>query len=260
MIKIDAIVLAGSKNTGKLQEVSSASYEALIPLANKPMIVYVLEALRSCDRVGKVVVVGPRELKAYLEEGETLVESKEYLSTNLQLGIRAVNKKRRVLIVTSDIPMLNAEVVEDFLARCERVDADLYYPVVSREVSERAFPGVERTYIRVKEGSFTGGNIFLVSPELVRNSKELVDKALHLRKKPLKLAYMLGLGFILRFIMRRVTFAEVEARAKKVFNVNGIAIITPFVELGVDVDKPSDYALMNQFFLAQKNAEEESAE
>ncbi|NLM69130.1 MAG: hypothetical protein GX177_03905, partial [Firmicutes bacterium] len=52
-MQVDAIVLAGAKNDGKLQEVSSCQYEALIKINDKPMLCYVINALKSSAYIGK---------------------------------------------------------------------------------------------------------------------------------------------------------------------------------------------------------------
>ena len=43
---MDAIILAGAGNTGKLREVSTAAAEATIPVAGRPMVWHVVSAQR----------------------------------------------------------------------------------------------------------------------------------------------------------------------------------------------------------------------
>ena len=45
-MRIDAVVLAGAKNDGKLQQADPAEYEALIDIHGRVMLDYVLAALR----------------------------------------------------------------------------------------------------------------------------------------------------------------------------------------------------------------------
>ena len=45
---VDAVVLAGQANQGALRDVSSATNEALIEVAGRPMLQYVIDALAGC--------------------------------------------------------------------------------------------------------------------------------------------------------------------------------------------------------------------
>jgi len=52
---IDAIILAGSLNDGKLKDSSPVLYEALITIGKKAMIEYVIDALLNSSNIGKIV-------------------------------------------------------------------------------------------------------------------------------------------------------------------------------------------------------------
>ena len=103
-------------------------------------------------------------------------------------GAEALKNSPQVLVVTSDIPFIHKEAIEDFLDRCADLQADLYYPIISKEANEQVFPGCIRTYVTLKEGTFTGGNMVLSTPRLLSNSKALVEKVVIFRKKPWRLA------------------------------------------------------------------------
>ncbi len=242
-MKIDAIVLAGSENKGKLTEISSCRYEALIPIHGRSMISYVIAALRTSEKVGNIAVVGPGELRSSLAEDIALVPSADSFSDNIQRGVGHFSHRERVLLVTSDIPLLHREALEDFLQRCGDFSKDIYYPIVSREANERRFPGVPRTYVRTKDGVFTGGNIMLVSPAAVRECKDTVERIVALRKKPWILFRMLGFWFIVRFVFRRAALREFERRVEEILDVKASAVVSPYPEIGTDVDKPADWAL-----------------
>lgn len=241
---IDAIVLAGAANTGKLREVSSASSEAMIPVHGRPMVSYVVNALLDSSDIGRIIVVGPAELRdldygerneriLYIPSGSTMVE-------NLLSAVDHVSGQHRVLVVTSDIPLLTSEAVSDFIKRCKEVDADIYYPIVSKETNEAKYPGVQRTYVKLKEGTFTGGNLALVAPSALSKGRRVIEQAFLMRKKPVKLARLLGFRFIIKFVFNRLSLHEIEARATDILGCSGRAVVSPYPEVGIDVDKPSD--------------------
>ncbi|HEY8417919.1 MAG TPA: hypothetical protein VIK93_07785, partial [Limnochordales bacterium] len=159
----------------------------------------------------------------------------------------------RLLVVTSDIPLVTAAAIEDFLDRCRRRDAaagpralDAFYPMVSRENSEARFPGQRRTYVRLRSGSYTGGNCVLLSPAVLLKQRELFEQAVALRKDPVRMARLLGLGFIIRFLTRRLEAADIERVVRERLGINGAIIEVPYAEIGFDVDKPEDLELAHR--------------
>lgn len=253
---MDAIILAGAENTGKLREVSTAAAEATIPVAGRPMVWHVVSALRKSRYVGRIIVVGPDEVArvdygiepgrvVHLPSGETMID-------NLLKAVDYAREQPHVLVVTSDVPLLTPEAVDDFIERCKPFEADIYYPVVSKETNEALYPGVQRTYVRLREGTFTGGNLALVAPEALRRGRTVIQQAFLMRKKPIKLARLLGFRFILKFVFNRLGLHEIEERAATVLGCTGRAVISPYPEVGIDVDKPSDLELVERV-LAGKN-------
>lgn len=259
---IDAILLAGAPNRGPLKDVSSAASEAMIEIAGRPMFSYVVDALRASPSIGRILVVGPPDVRRYAEQAlreqrVESVESGERMIDNLFRGLQPLAGDRMVLIATSDIPLLTAEAVEDFLARCKELGAgrqvDLYYPIVSKEANEAQFPGVKRTYVRLRDGTFTGGNLALITPKVAAEGREVIEQAFAMRKRPIRLARLFGVKFIFKFIFRRLTVGELEEGAFRILGFRGAAVPCPYPEIGIDVDKPDDLQLVEQV-MAQRGA------
>lgn len=243
---IAALVLAGAKNDGPLQEVSEAPYEAFIELGGRPMIQYVLDALRGAKTVGSVGIVGPvDELRQRLRlQDEKLIAAAGGLLDNLERGARALSDGGWLLVLSADIPLVDATAIDDFLSRCAAIGPkDAYYPLVSREDSERAFPGVKRTYFHLREGAFTGGNFVLLRPEMLLRAKQIFEQAVELRKKPVQMARLLGLGFILKFVFRRLSAQDAERVILAKLGIDGAVVRVPYASVGFDVDKPTDFAI-----------------
>ncbi|RKO67909.1 nucleotidyltransferase family protein [Desulfofundulus salinus] len=246
---VDAVVLAGSPNNGPLKECSSVPYEALIPIGSKAMVQYVVEALAQTRGVNRIVVVGPRqELVNHLKDDRVrVVPAGSGLLENVQRGLEELPGTRRVLLVSSDIPLITPRAIEDFLELCQDQEADLYYPIVPKEAVESRFAiPVRRTYVNLKEGVFTGGNLFLLNPEVVSRCLPLGQQLVAARKSPLRLCRLVGLGFLIRFLLNRVTLEEAQARVSSLLGIRGVVVISRYPEVGVDVDKPVDLALVTR--------------
>ena len=57
---------------------------------------------------------------------------------------------------------------------------------------------------------------------------------------------MLGFVFILKFLAKQLSMGELEKRASSILGYKGVFIISPYPELGTDVDKPSDLQLVRK--------------
>lgn len=250
MTKIDVIILAGADNDGALKAVTDTPYEALIMLAGKPMVKYVVDAAAKSRYVDRVVIVGPeRQLREFFDDkvfhiaqcGDSMVE-------NILIGIEMLQSRGKVLLLTSDIPLITPEAIDDFIDRCNAAEGDVYYPIVSREANDAKYPGVKRTYVRLKEGVFTGGNMALLQPQIVRKNHRMIERAVSMRKKPWQLSRLLGFKFIVKFIFNKLSLNEIEQRVQLMLGFRGIGIISPYPEVGIDVDKPSDLYLMQKVY------------
>lgn len=128
--------------------------------------------------------------------------------------------------------------------------ADLYYPIVDKRVGELKYPVVKRTYVNLREGVFTGGNLFLVNPEIVEHTAPRVRKFLDYRKNPLKMVTLLGFSFLLRYlVLKNLTLSELEQKVSDMWAIRGAVIVSPWPEVGIDVDKPSDLQLARAVLL-----------
>ncbi|NLV91442.1 MAG: NTP transferase domain-containing protein [Firmicutes bacterium] len=260
-MKVDAIVLAGARNDGPLKTRSAAEYEALIAVNGRPLVDYVVQALLDCGQIDRIIIVGPKSLQKLYRDPKIRVKlHRESMVENVKVGLTEVSPEAKVLLVTADIPLLTGEAVTDFLHRCQAHEAAIYYPIVRKESNEAAYPNVERTYLKLKDGVFTGGNLALLEPKVISQCYQLLERVVALRKQPVKLVRMLGLSFIIRLAFNRLTIAEIEKRAERILGFTGVAIESPFPQIGVDVDKPSDLDLVTRILATEGNQQGEVAE
>ncbi|HOV79141.1 MAG TPA: nucleotidyltransferase family protein [Bacillota bacterium] len=243
---IDAVVLAGSPNDGPLQECSPVLHEALIPIGGRAMVEYVVDALLNSRQIRRVLVVGPEaELSSMLSGDRVSVAgSAGGIMQNIEAGLSRLPGAKRVLLATSDIPMLTSEAVDDFLTLCGDMSGDLYYPVISRNEVEKKFPSTRRTYVSLRSGVYTGGNLFIINPAKFKMCVDNGQKLISLRKSPVGLCRLLGVVFVVKFLTRTLTLHEAEKKVSELLGIKGTVVISRFPEIGVDVDKPDDLELV----------------
>lgn len=242
---MDVIVMAGGRMGPEdpLYAMTGMTNKTLIPIAGKPMIQYVVDALAGSPKVEKFVLVGltPEECPD-LGVPVAYVSSQAGIFDNVMAGIKKLRQIKPdaelAIMSTADIPLLTTEMVDWFVETCTATDHDVYYTAVERSVMERRFVQSGRTFIPLRDGAYCGGDIFMARTDLIHSNQALIDKLMEARKSFLKQVRLLGLGFLIRFALRRLTVADAERRVSKTLNVRGRAIITPYAEMGMDVDKP----------------------
>jgi len=240
--RVDVVVLAGG---GGIEEGGCA--KALVSLDSRLMVDYVVEALAGSQNIEKIALVGDNKEMASLCGGREGLFFAEQGATPLQsfaAGVEALGETSGwIMACTGDIPFLTVEAIDDFISRCREREADFYYPIVKKETVEKRFPGAKRTYAGLKDGAFTGGNIFLISREAISGCLPVAEDFVRLRKKPAALARLVGFGILWKYVFGQLTIAEAEQRVSEIVGARGLAVISGYPEIGVDVDKASDLQL-----------------
>lgn len=236
---VEAIVLAGGKPSDPLAQRFSVAAKTLVPYKGRPLVEYTLESLTQSGL--EVIFVGPKA-NLYPSPKQSLPDRGGIIE-NLEAGL-GVASANRVLVATGDMPFLTPEAVRWVLNNAPQ--AGFVYCVIAKETIEKRFPGMRRTYARVREGSFTGGNIVLIDKALFYSALPLLKRALALRKQPLALAQMVGFGTLLQVVLGLAAIPGLETRVSQILGVPARALVTPYAEVGVDIDKEEDLVWLEE--------------
>lgn len=254
---MNVVVLAGDKKVNPnisdsdIQSEATAKIrnKALLRLKNKYMIEYIIDTLRRSSMIDKIAVVGPKDQLTPILEGKVdyIIESTDSIVTNGLMALEYFEGDSQVLIATSDIPMLTVEALEDFIHQALNAKADLCYSVVDKKINDKKYPEVKRTYARLWEGQFTGGNIFLFNPAAKDKCKDFIEQMLEYRKSPAKMAMVLGFGFLIRLALGVLTINAVQRKCEKLLGIKAAVVISEYPEVGNDVDKISDIQFVEKY-------------
>ncbi len=241
--RIGAIVLAGGPVPKSLAHL--CAYRALLPLGGRFIIEYILEALAGTPEVCATVAVVPAGARAALGQyAPQLVDAGESLMVNMARGAEALAgaEVTHLLFVTADIPLITTAALSSYLQQSLATGADFTYPIIPRADCEARFPGAKRTYVKIRDGVFTGGNAVFAGANFFEDKQQLIEDVYNARKAPLKLAGILGWGTLARFLGGTADLAKLEGVASRILGAPARAIISHYAELGFDVDKPEDLA------------------
>lgn len=248
---MDAIVTAGGipQPNDPLYSFSQGEAKALIDVAGKPMIQWVLDALGEARHVDNVIIVGlspkshlqcKKPLHYLPNQGKMLANLVAGIEKSLELNPQA----QYVLIVSSDIPTIQPHMVDWLIETCMQTQDDLYYGICPREVMERRFPGSKRTYTRLKDMEVCGADMNIVHVRMAREHLDVWEALIANRKNPLAQARVLGLDTFFLLLTRRITLDEAVQRFSQRVGVKGRAIVWQYAEPCMDVDKPYQLELV----------------
>lgn len=242
---ISAIILAGAP-IGEFGDGSNDNISrAMVKLKDKPMIDYILGPI--CENVDETFVVGNIETEYncnILKPAKTLME-------NIQIALNEV-KGDYILLSTSDIPLITKDDVEKFIAESKNTNCGFVYPICSREVCNKYYPELKRTYVNVKEGSFTGGNIMFMKKDFLVKIMPIMKELYNARKSPLKIAKMIGFDVIWRLLFVKMcpsvlSIDFLEGRISKIFGDKVKALIMESPNICEDCDKPDDIICFEKY-------------
>jgi GTP:adenosylcobinamide-phosphate guanylyltransferase len=252
-MKVDAVILAGGE--GAVID-PAERIKGLVPVGGRPMVEWVVEALREADTVEGVAVVVPtaEALGSWVDKVDKLVVSDGRFADNIFAGVDSFRSDRPTLVTTGDLPALTPEAVDDFVVRSLERHADFSYPLVREDDMLAQFPGSERTFVSIAGGRVTGGNMAVLSPELVARNRDIGQRLFETRKSPLAMARVIGFPFIFKLLAGRLKPEDVERKMGELMGGRCVAIFTTHASIGADVDKPIDVVVAERVLFARAEA------
>ena len=237
----DAVILAGGHTPRELRD--RTPYKACLTIGEDPMILPVIRALCETPSVERVIVLAPKAVLNAIDcpDRVILAEGGATLTDTLRRALTLARRDRPILLAASDIPLLTASAVEYFCQSARRERADLAYPIVRKEILTALCPHAHRTYVRLKDGTFTGGNLLYIGGGVSESLLAFADRIFRARKRPWRIAALFGLRFCLAFLLGRLGIGDIEQHLAELWGRRCRALIMPYPELAMDVDKLSDY-------------------
>lgn len=249
---ITAAILAGGGPDDEVAQAAGKQSKALATVEGRPLIAWVLDALRASETVGEIIAVeGPgraltesdghrSDLRIVTADGSRLIDT-------FTMAAKACPKAERILIVTVDLPLLTPEAVDGFVRSCQETQGGLSYPIVRAEAFDEAFPGRGKTVVPLREGRFTGGNLAIAERRFVQEQAPAIARTLDRRKSPVGMARVFGLPFVARLLMGTLSISDLERRGGEMLGTKLAAVPVRWPEIGFDVDHAEDLELAGRF-------------
>lgn len=232
------IILAGGKLDEAFAAQTGLEWRCDLKFQDESFLDIGIRCLRPFGEV--VVVGGPRRDDVEWHEGG------ERFFDSFSRGV-AAGGMGTFLMASADLPFLTSEAVSDFIEICQKDPAAIHYPIVNLETMGPRFGGMKRTSLRLREGEFTGGNLFFVDGAVMRKVMPRMEAAYQARKNVLKLGGLLGMPTLLAIIAAKVVPGSVSIRRLEQLVGESLgapvrAIVSTFPEIAADIDSSEHFA------------------
>ncbi|MFW6148697.1 MAG: NTP transferase domain-containing protein [Atribacterota bacterium] len=254
--KFKTLLLAGGKSKPALYKVTGQKYKALMTINAidpRPIVYHMIEVLQKTKYISQLYIASPEEVQEELTLIKDIMLSPSGISLmdTLKLNMPQFTEETYILIATCDLPMVQNQHIEHFIEKClVNPGFDIYYSVIKKDIYTRAFPcnDLRRIYANLVEGTFTGGNLFLINPKIVSDCAKTIEQFILFRKHPLKMAKILGNRIVIKYLKKCLSIRELEKLVPHFLKgYTGKAILAD-PEIALDIDKPIQLeALKSQF-------------
>ena len=242
---MDTILVAGGipKPGTPLYPYTQGKPKALLPIAGKPMIQWVLDALSGASKIDRLVVVGlEANCGLVCDKAITLLPDQGGLVDNILSGLKCLLElnptAEYVLLAFADIPTITAEMVDWVVATASEIQHEVILFQVSQQVMEARFLGARRRYDRLRDVTITPGDLNVVAVKAILQNIELAQRFANARHNILRIAALIGFDTLFYIFLRRFDLAGFVKHLSGKFGLDGQIVLCPYAEVAMDVDKP----------------------
>jgi GTP:adenosylcobinamide-phosphate guanylyltransferase len=237
---LKAVITAGGPIDGEFAAAADTRLKALAMVRGRTMLARTIDALRAIG-VTRIAVVGNDAIRAACGESvERVVPDRGSGARNVLGALDAWPEDGGPLLyLTCDMPYLDAGSLRDFVDRTPR--EALAMPLCEYAAFARRYPGAEGFGISLSGERVVNGGAFHIPAGGSARIRSFATQLFDARKAPWRMATIAGPLLLLRFLIGRVTIAQLEARARTLLDMPVLAIRNCAPELGFDADTIADY-------------------
>jgi molybdopterin-guanine dinucleotide biosynthesis protein A len=258
--RFTALVLAGSRPGGDpLAKAMGVTHKALVPIEGKPMLRWVLQALRAASEVERIAICGleaaditDSELRSHVAESRAVFLPSRATPTRSVLHSMQELQQLPLLVTTADHPLLTAEMIDYFCRHAREVGGDVAVGLTAGDTVRTAYPHARRTFLPFHDASYCGCNLFAFLTTRAERATTYWTRVEQHRKRPWRMIGELGPTVLLRFLLRRLSLADALRLVSERMEVEAHAVLLPWAEAGLDVDKLSHLEMAREIARARR--------
>jgi len=256
---VTAILLAGARPIpDPLAQAAGVPVKPLAPVGGEPMINRPARALLAHPAIGEVIVLTQRA-DAFAADPATawlaahprvrFERGGQGIASSLLDLIETRARSFPLLLTTADHVLLDMAMLDQFVA--EAAGADVAVAMVERATLLARYPQSRRTWLKFRDGWWSGANIFWIGSAKARPVIALWQEVEQDRKKGWKILSAFGPVALAGALLRIVTLRGGMARIGRRFGLTARLVAMASPEACIDADKPADVTLIEAILAAR---------
>ncbi|MDP4823206.1 MAG: nucleotidyltransferase family protein, partial [Aestuariivirgaceae bacterium] len=227
------------------------THKCLLEVGGIPMLARVVVVLNRHPAIGRILISIEDEtlIKKALGRDAAHVEfirSGDSAAASALLALNSGRLAHPVLLTTADHALLTPEMVTDFIAASESVNADLTVGLARAEVILKAYPNAKRTFLKFGRDRVSGCNLYGLKTANSARVLQFWRAVEQDRKSPLKLMRAFGPRLLLAWATGLTSLHGAFKLASKRLGVIAVPVLMRQANAAVDVDKPADKELVER--------------
>jgi len=262
--KFRTVILAGERPGGSpLSHAFNVAASVMVPVAGKPALARVIEAIDNSQTAGGGIICGPAA-EAVGEDpalhGLLHHPGFEWLEPASGPAASALSAVRKLdhfptLLTAGDHALLTGEIVDAFCRQAldsgTEKRCDLVIGFVPYQLVRDAWPESRRTVLKFSNGRYCGSNLFAIMTPRGGRALEFWRQAEADRKKPWRIARRFGFIALVLYLLRLLSLDAALAGLSKAAGCRIGHVAVGFARAAVDVDSIEDQKLAEKILSGQ---------
>lgn len=252
---LHVIITAGGELPRELHALTDARVKALLPVGERTLLERAIAAVAASELTSDIAVVGNDDVLRALTPNAQHVEAGATAVENLYRGFlfHGANLNDEFLALSPDLPFITTAAVDEFITQSRAV-SEMSFPVISAADFLAEYPGAPNRFERLDGEPVTMGSSIYINGQMLKTNIPLFHDFFVSRKRPHKLAALLGLPIALAYLTGRTRLAQLEARARQLTGgaVRGVRVRAAGIAFDIDKRREYDYALQHLRRIGEK--------
>ena len=247
---MNVLILAGERAGGDpLALAEGVANKTQIVIQGQTMLAHVLPAVKQLIPTPTLFLSGPAHAGA---ADITIISTAQTPCTSVLKALEHIAFPG--LITTADHPLLTPAILNEFLQKAAVLEGDVCVGLVPLTLVQQHYPHNRRTKLRFSDGSYSGANLFLLRNANAMGLIEFWRLMEANRKSPWRMIRVLGLGSIVRYALRILSFTDVVSliAARSGCAIAPVMLSDPHA--AIDVDKASDLVLVREIMQSRQRS------
>ena len=249
-----SIILAGERPGGSpISHAFSVAACVMVPVAGRPALSRVIQALDDSNQVNGGVICGPSaEIVSASADVQSVLAAQgfDWLAPSSGPAASALSALESLdhfpaLLTAGDHALLTGEIVDDFCKQAisSNPNHDLVIGFVPYTLVKAKWPESRRTLLKFSNGKFCGSNLFAIMTPEGRKALEFWRQAEADRKHPWRIARRFGWIALLLYLLRRLSLEDALGGLSAAAGCRIGHVKVNFARAAVDVDSVEDQKL-----------------